>query len=118
MSGGPEIALNRGPLVTCLCQHVGEDIEVWSIGSDRASSDRGNIDVPFPVLLLGTDKKSIKCYAQLGDDFTRAISLIWRKFAVKGAGLLRGTMNNAEYPASTLIRPCPTPARAAADPRR
>jgi hypothetical protein len=69
-----------------------------SVGSDRASSDRGNIDVPFPVLLLGTDKKSIKCYAQFCDDFTRAISLIWQKFAVKEAGLLRGTMNNAEYP--------------------
>ena len=80
MSGGPEIALNRGPLVTCLCQRVGEDIEVLaqrlSIGSDRASSDRENTDVPFPVPLLGADKKSIKYYAQLGDDFTLAISLI------------------------------------------
>jgi len=51
-------------------------VQRLSIGSDRASSDHENIDVPFPVPLLGTDKKSIKCYAQLGDDFTLAISLI------------------------------------------
>ena len=41
-----------------------------SIGSDRESSDHESIDVPFQVPPLGTDKKSIKCYAQLGDDFT------------------------------------------------
>jgi hypothetical protein len=46
MSGGPQIALNRGPLVTCLCQRVGKDIEVWR----------------------GKDKKSVKCYAQFGYD--------------------------------------------------
>ena len=80
MSGGPEIALNRGPLVTCLCQRVGEDIEVWRSGCRLDPIERHriakNIDVPFPVPLPGADKKSIKCYAQLGDDFTLAISLI------------------------------------------
>jgi hypothetical protein len=80
-----------------------------SIGSDRASLDHENIDVLFPVPLLGTDKKSIKCYAQLSDDFTLAISLIWWKFAVKGAGLLRGTMNDAEYPGSPVLRTPPPP---------
>src|SRR6516165_4988605 len=68
MSGGPEIALNRSPLVTCLSRrrrHRGM-AQRLSIGSDRASSDRENIDVPFPVPLPGADKKSIKCYASVG----------------------------------------------------
>src|SRR6516165_1611378 len=42
-----------------------------------------NIDVAFPVPVLGTDR-----YAQLGDDSILAISLIWWKFSVKGASLL------------------------------
>ena len=51
MSSGPEIALNRGPLVTCLCQRVGEDIKVWRSGCRLDPIERHriakNIDVPL-----------------------------------------------------------------------
>jgi hypothetical protein len=36
--------------------------------------------------VLGKDKKSIKCYAQLGYDLAAAISLILRQLAIRAGG--------------------------------
>jgi hypothetical protein len=88
MSGGPQIALNRGPLVTCLCQRVGKDTEVW-----RSGCGLDPIERPWVTKMIcqhtcspsyararkGQEERQMLCavWLRLG----AAISLTWRRLS-------------------------------------
>jgi hypothetical protein len=68
----------------------------------------------FAMSVIDIAKRVIKYYAQSNRRLETAILLIHRHPSARNPRLLRRKMYGAEYPASTVIRPRPTPALAAA----